>query len=232
MHNELVFFLEMFVAFSAVVIAARYGEVCLVSLMCAMIVLMNVVVLEQMNLFGMALTGGNALFGAVCLGSDVLAEHWGRKTAYRAVRIGFFVSAFFAVITRTILLYHPNAADEEMGGYHAIKTLMNPTWRIVGASMFSYIVTQHIDVWLFQFVRRLTRGRSLWLRSNSSTWLSQLLDSVIFTTLAFAGMGFPIVNMILFTYVIKVMASVLNTPFLYLTKLSFLAPRGAVYRES
>jgi uncharacterized integral membrane protein (TIGR00697 family) len=229
MPNELVFFLEMFVAFAAVVAAARYGEACLVALMCAMIVLMNIVVFEQMDLFGMELTGGNALFGAVCLASDVLAEHWGRRTAYRAVRIGFFVSAFFVVITQTILLYRPNAAD---AAYPALKTLFTPTWRIVGASMFSYIVTQHIDVWIFQFVRRATQGRALWLRSNSSTWISQLLDSVIFTTLAFAGTGFPILNMIAFTYIVKVAASVLNTPFLYLTKIPALSPRGAVYQPS
>ena len=48
----------------------------------------------------------------------------------------------------------------------------------VVASMIAYLAAQFIDVWLFHFWKRLTRGRHLWLRNNASTMVSQLIDSV------------------------------------------------------
>ena len=223
--NEAIFFLQTFVALGAVLLAARMGQIWLIGLLTAMLVLMNVFVLKQMNLFGMPLTGGNVLYAAVFLTTDLLAEHWGKRPAYRAVRIGFCVSLFFLAMSSLIVLYEPNAADAETGGGAALAVLMTPQWRIVSASMFSYLIVQHLDVFLFEWWRRRTRGKALWLRNNGSTWVSQGVDTVLFTVLAFAGMGFPIWNMIVFAYVLKILIAALDTPFIYLSKTQLLRPR-------
>ncbi|MBN1868370.1 queuosine precursor transporter [Candidatus Sumerlaeota bacterium] len=233
MTNEAVFFLHVLIVLSAVVFAARMGRIWLVSLMCAMLVLMNVFVMKQMRLFGMDVTGGNVLYAAVFLTTDILAEHHGKKAAYRAVRIGFFVSIFFVLMSQTILLYAPNAFDAELdgqptlGAHAAMNRLFSLSWRIVGASMVSYLIVQHLDVWLYGFWRRATKGRFLWLRNNASTWVSQFVDTIVFTVLAFAGTGFPIFNMIVFTYIVKIVVAAIDTPFLYLTKTRLLAPCDA-----
>ena len=92
--------------------------------------------------------------------------------------------------------------------------------------MFSYLLVQHLDVWLYDWIRRRTKDRFLWLRNNGSTCVSQAVDSILFTVLAFAGMeGFPLVQIILFTYIVKVMVALLDTPFIYLSKTSFFKPR-------
>jgi uncharacterized integral membrane protein (TIGR00697 family) len=209
----------------AVLIAARLGRVWLIALLGAMLVLMNIFVLKQMDLFGMALTGGNVLYAAVFLSTDLLAEHWGKRAAYRAVRVGFAISLFFLVMSNLILLYTPNAFDAELGGHAAMTTLFSPQWRIVAASMISYLVVQHLDVWLFEWWRRRTGGRMLWLRNNGSTWVSQAVDTVLFTSLAFVGAGFPIWNMIAFTYIVKIIVAAIDTPFIYLSKTPLFRPR-------
>ncbi|MGL4672970.1 queuosine precursor transporter, partial [Cetobacterium sp.] len=58
----------------------------------------------------------------------------------------------------------------------------------------------------------------LWIRNNGSTMVSQLVDNVLFTSLAFAGV-FPInimFEIFLSTYILKWIVAAMDTPFLYL----------------
>jgi uncharacterized PurR-regulated membrane protein YhhQ (DUF165 family) len=59
------------------------------------------------------------------------------------------------------------------------------TRQAVLASMIAYLFAQFVDVWLFHFWKRLTRGRHLWLRNNGSTLVSQLVDTVCVVTVTF-----------------------------------------------
>ncbi len=59
------------------------------------------------------------------------------------------------------------------------------TRQAVLASMVAYLFAQFVDVWLFHFWKRLTRGRHLWLRNNGSTMVSQLVDTVCVVFITF-----------------------------------------------
>jgi uncharacterized integral membrane protein (TIGR00697 family) len=69
-------------------------------------------------------------------------------------------------------------------------------------------------------VKRKTGGKMLWLRNNGSTWISQAVDTVVFTVIAFHGV-FPIWEMIVGLYLAKVVIAALDTPFLYAVKWYF-----------
>ena len=56
------------------------------------------------------------------------------------------------------------------------------------ASMVAYLVAQFVDVWLFHFWKRLTRGRMLWVRNNGSTLVSQLVDTTCVVLITFWGL--------------------------------------------
>jgi uncharacterized integral membrane protein (TIGR00697 family) len=232
MCNELLFGIEVLVTLSLVLLANRLGQIWLVALMAVMLVLMNIFVLKQMDLFGMQLTGGNVLYAATFLASDLLAEHWGKREAYRAVRVGFGASVCLVILGLLVIQFQPNSLDSSGGGIppdEALKALLTPSWRIVGASMFTYLVVQHLDVWIFTSVRRLTGERLLWLRTSASTIVSQTTDSFLFHPLAFAGLaGFTsttILNMILFNCLLKLMVALIENPYIYLSKLRWLRPR-------
>ncbi len=184
------------------------------------VVLMNVFVMKQVDLFGMAATGGNVLYASVFLATDLLSEHYGKKAAFRAVKIGFFGSVVFVVMTQFMLLMQPNDWDFAQGAFETLFTL-SP--RIVGASMVTYLVSQHLDIYLFDAIKKKTKGRFLWLRNNGSTFVSQFVDSSLFTLLAFYGVpGFEAIwSIIFFTWIIKIIVAGIDTPFMYLSKLSF-----------
>ena len=203
------------VSLSFVLLAFRLGKVWLVGIICANVILMNIFVVKGMYLFGLAATGGNVLYASIFLATDLLCEHYGKKEAMRAVRIGFFVSIFFLIMSQFILRFIPADYDFAQG---AMKTLFTLTPRIVLGSMAAYLVSQHLDVWLFNKIKEKTQGRMLWLRNNGSTFVSQLVDSAIFTVIAFAGV-YPLLELIVFTYIIKIIVAVLDTPFMYFSKM-------------
>ncbi|MDD4351560.1 MAG: queuosine precursor transporter [Candidatus Gracilibacteria bacterium] len=223
MSNNIIFIIYSIVALGGSLFSFKMGRIWLCAYIAACVVLMNIFVLKQMTLFGMAVTGGNVLYSSIFLSSDLLTEHYGKKVALQAVRIGFFISVFFVIASQFILLFHPNEFDFIQDSFLEIFSL---TPRIVAASMLSYLLSQHLDVYLFEKIKDLSKGRYLWLRNNLSTFLSQAVDSVFFTLAAFYGVfaNNVIWQIILFTYLVKLIVALLDTPFIYLSKLEIMKP--------
>ncbi len=93
--------------------------------------------------------------------------------------------------------------------------------RIAFASLLAYLISQYHDVWSFNFWREKTGGKYLWLRNNASTLISQAIDSVIFTGVAFFG-TIPfgeLMQIFITTYMLKLVVAVVDTPFLYAGRL-------------
>ena len=93
--------------------------------------------------------------------------------------------------------------------------------RLLLASLSAFIVSQLIDVYVFDKIKtKLPDNKHLWIRNNVSTILSQLVDSLIFVPIAFYGtVSFEtLIGLILSTYLIKVIVALLDTPFIYLIK--------------
>ena len=99
--------------------------------------------------------------------------------------------------------------------------------RVLG-SLFAYVVSQNWDVVVFHRIRESTGGSMLWLRNIGSTATSQLLDTVIFTVVAFAlaplllgsGQALPtgvIVELVIGQYLAKLLIALLDTPLVYAT---------------
>jgi hypothetical protein len=199
-----------------VLIAFRLGKIWLITVIAVNAVLMNIFATKGIYLFGLATTGGNILYASIFLATDLLDEYYGKKEAFRAVMIGFFASVFSLLATQSILKFSP--ADYDIA-QESLKTIFSLTPRIIFASMIAYLISQNLDVWSFMKIKKMTNGRHLWLRNNASTITSQLADSIIFTLIAFWGVYPNIWQLILFTYIIKVIIAVMDTPFIYLSKI-------------
>lgn len=225
MSNEVLFILMSLVSLGFVLLAFRLGKTWLIALIAVNAVLMNIFVVKQMTLFGLAATGGNVLYASIFLSTDLLAEHYGRSQALRAVRIGFFASIFFLIASQFILRFAPNDWDIAQESF---KLLFSVTPRIVAGSMIAYLISQHFDVYFFEKIKKITKGKYLWLRNNASTFTSQFIDSVIFTYIAFYGVpGFEkLGEIILFTWFIKIIVAVLDTPFMYLSTLKIFETKS------
>ncbi len=124
--------------------------------------------------------------------TDFISELYGERRASQVVWMGFFLNLwvmFILWIGGTLPGFEPPDAPEQ-GVFFDVRKL---AFTAVTASMIAYLVAQFIDVRLFHFWKRLTKGRYLWLRNNGSTLVSQLVDTtaVILITHFYAA-GLPI----------------------------------------
>lgn len=228
MSNELIFFTLTALILASTLLAFRLGRMYLVGLIMCEAALMNIFVVKQFDLFGMAVTGGNVLYGAIFLATDLLNEHYGKEIAKKAVWAGFGAGIFMLMVSQLTKAFTPN--DFDTTGT-AFAELFSPTGRIVTASLVSYLIVQHFDVWFFNRLKQWTHGRHLWLRNNLSTICSQGADSIFFTAAGLLAIeqfadspylaGFVSAEafwqVVLFTFLVKMIVAVLDTPIIYLS---------------
>jgi len=229
MNNELLFVLQTVIGLLFTIIAFRKGKHWLYGYIAVCIVLANLFVTKQISLFGLAATGGNVVYGAIFLSTDLLAEHYGKKAAREAVFIGFFAALFYTIMSQFILGFIPSS--EDWGAAEGMKRIFTVAPGIILASLSAYLVSQLHDIWAFHAIREKTDGKFLWLRNNGSTWISQLIDSLIFSSLAFlvfprliTGEEFAlpfetVLQIVISTYLLKLLVAVIDTPFIYLSYL-------------
>ncbi|MFW6030939.1 MAG: queuosine precursor transporter, partial [Halanaerobiales bacterium] len=145
--------------------------------------------------------------------SDTLTEIWGKDRAKFVIKLGFAASVISAIMIKLAIML-PSAPF--WTNQEAYQLILGSSIKIVVASMVAYLVSQFHDVWAFHFWKKLTKGKYLWIRNNLSTAVSQLIDTVIFITIAFYGTGSPIISMIIGQYTIKLIVAVFDTPLVYL----------------
>ena len=183
MTNEIIFILQTIIGLCFTLVAFKLGKVWIYAFIASCVILANIFVNKQITLLGLNATGGNVVYGAIFLATDLLSEHYGRKEARKGVFIGFFVSLFFLTMTQMIMFFQENSAD--YGASEAMNVIFSTSPAIVFSSLIAYLISQLNDIWFFHFLKNKTKGKYLWLRNNVSTWISQLIDSVIFSFLLF-----------------------------------------------
>ncbi len=223
--NEMIFIGFSLLLMTLNLFALKGGKYMLMLLIVVYTITMNVFVVKQFNLFGLAVTGGNALYGALFLATDLLSEHFGTKDARRSVYLGFFTMITFVLLMQVLLLFKTNEYDYSQD---ALNTLFKITPRIVVGSLLAYFIAQNIDIYIYEWIKKRTKGKHLWLRNNGSTMISQLIDTLVFTSVGLTAFEFlPFAGVIptsifwqnvLFTYLIKLLVAGIDTPFLYLSK--------------
>jgi len=224
MINELLLAASVVVIYGTVVAAYRlFGKSGMYAMTVVMTILANIEVLILINAFGMEQTLGNVAFASTYLITDILSENEGEKSASKSVWLGVFVSVIMVVFTQLWLLYTP--AESDWAQLH-IKAIFSTTPRLMLASFLGYIISQRFDVWLYHRLWDYTTAKSgdhikfLWLRNNAATLISQLINTVIFTSAAFGGWyDFKtLISVMISSYVIYIFTSLLDTPAVYLAR--------------
>lgn len=224
MINELLLIGSVIFIFAAALAGYKFfGKTGLYCLSAIATVLANIEVLILVDAFGVEQTLGNVLFAVTFLITDILSECEGKKAANKAVFIGMFTSVFFLLLSQSWMLYIPNEND---WASPAINTIFSNTPRMLIASFAVYAVSQMFDVWLYHKWWAFTekkcgdRRRFLWLRNNGSTLISQLINTLLFTFLAFFGtydFG-TLISIFFSSYIIYIFTSLLDTPVVYLAR--------------
>lgn len=186
------------------------------SILVASIVITNVIGVKVMTLFGVNFTAGVITYGIVFLCTDVIGEIWGKRTGYYIILLGFLANLFLLLFVQVAIWSTPASFWEE--NQTAYAATLGGVSRIVFASMVAYLFSQIHDVWAFDFWRRKFKGRLLIVRNNFSTITSQLLDSLIFLSIAFLPI-LPLADVLSMLWgqvIIKWAIALLDTPLILL----------------
>jgi uncharacterized integral membrane protein (TIGR00697 family) len=168
--------------------------------------------------------------------TDFISELYGKKRANIVVWVGLALNIWVLIILWLggVLPPHTELGPDGLPAIdHPDRTFFQiRKWTSMAtmASMIAYLTAQLVDVHLFHMIKRMTRGRALWLRNNGSTLTSQMVDSiaVILITYFFTNaisitpgetVAHGLLILILSNYVFKMTAALLDTiPFYVGTK--------------
>lgn len=155
--------------------------------------------------------GGVFLFPLAYILGDVLAEVYGLRASRRAILTAFGL-ALLASLTILLVQVSPPAAGWE--NQEAFAAVLGFVPRIVAASLVAFLVGQLVNAWVLDRLRRKTSGRLLRTRLIVSTVAGQLIDTLLFCTIAFAGIitGVDFVMYVVLGYVVKVLAEIVLLP--------------------
>lgn len=232
MRNEFLLIGSILLIYGMVLLAYKlFGKNGLFSMSVLATVFANIEVLILIDGFGMEQTLGNVMFASTYLITDILSENEGREYATKAVWLGVFASVVMLLFSQYFLLYTPATADWAIPHLRAI---FSTTPRMLLASFLGYVISQRFDVWLYhrfwEYTTRKTgdKKRLLWLRNNGATLIAQVLNTALFTMIAFAGWydGKTLLSVMLSSYVIYIFTSLLDTPVLYFAR--FMKFRGMI----
>lgn len=220
MNNELLWFLMLLINFVSITYVYRtFGKVGLFAWIPISSILANIQVVLLVNLFGYETTLGNIMYAGGFLVTDILSENYGEKDAKKAVKIGFVSMIFTAIVMKLAVSFQPSGVVEAQGNFAALKAIFDFMPRILFAGLAAYAVSQMHDVWAYSFwKKKFPSRRFIWIRNNASTIVSQFIDNLIFTSVAFWGVyPFDVLVQIFFvTYFMKLLVALFDTPFVYL----------------
>jgi uncharacterized integral membrane protein (TIGR00697 family) len=170
---------------------------------------------KQVALGPLAVEAGIFAFLLLVVVSSAVAELHGRTVANRLVQIGF-VPLIASIILAVIVLAVPASPDMEPARRDAFQLMMSGTPRIWLGGIIAYGVSQTLNVTIFSWLKGREGQSLLWLRAGIASVLSQIVDTLLFVSIAFLGV-FPIGELLAGQMIAKVVLSaVLVPPAIYL----------------
>ena len=149
--------------------------------------------------------------------TDLISEIYGQKKADQVVVAGIFASIFsigLIFISSQVPAIEGSPIDDAT--FNSV--FLNAPLAVL-ASMLTYLFAQFIDIRIYHFWKKLTKGKHLWLRNNFSTFTSQFVDTFTIVSLLIVFGILPqdkFLVLILSGFLFKVIVAILDTPLLYL----------------
>ena len=226
LNTFVLWFIMLFFCFSSILIFLKlFGYVGIYVYSALAIITGNIQVLKTVDFFyspePVAL--GTILFASTFLCTDILSEYYGPENARKNIIISF---SFFLFVTCLMILTVGIKPSSNDWIQTSISNVFTPMTRFFIASMIAYLLSQYFDVWIYSLIKNITLNKFLWLRNNVSTILSSLVDNTIFSFLAWIILNpnpetfYNVIMIYIFgTYVLRIFIAIIDTPFIYLSRL-------------
>lgn len=180
-------------------------------LFAACLLVSNILASKIMMVGPWSAPAGVLVFPLAYIINDVIAEVWGYRKARLIIWAGFGVNLLAVLFFSLGIVATPAPF---FGSQEAFATVLGNTPRIVAASLLAYLVGSFLNAYIMSRFKVLTRGKGFSIRAIVSTLLGEGADSLIFITVAFAGV-FPagvLFTMVLTQAIIKTVYEIAVLP--------------------
>jgi len=180
----------------------------------AVLLISNIASTKILQLGPFSFDGGTILFPLAYIFGDVLTEVYGYRRSRRVIWTGFFWILAAAGIFALVDILPPAQVWDLQSSYHSI---LGQAPRSVLASLVAYFAGEFSNSTVLAWMKVLTGGKWLWMRTISSTLVGEAVDTVLFLTIAFLGVLPPelLTAVIISNFIFKVGVEVLFTPITY-----------------
>ncbi len=180
----------------------------------ACLVASNIIAIKIFELNGYFLPAGIIVFPITYIIGDVVTEVYGFKYMRNLIFYGFLANI---LVTGFILfsIELPPAPFWELQEEYEL--ILSSTPRILVASMAGFLVGSLSNSWSMDYIKKLTSGKYLWLRTIGSTIIGEGLDTAIFILIAFSPVmdQAHLIGLLITQWVFKVLYETLSTPITY-----------------
>lgn len=154
--------------------------------------------------------------------TDIISEIYGKKKANLVVTNGIFASIFslgIVYVANQVPAIENSPVDNAL-----FSKVFGQTALAVLASMMAYLFAQYIDIQVYHFWKKLTKGKMLWVRNNFSTITSQAIDTftVLFLLCSFSILPWDVFwKLFISGFAFKLLIALCDTPFMYIAVWAF-----------
>ena len=164
----------------------------------------------ELGRFGVIVPAGVFIYALTFTLLDLIHERLGKQGARQVIGTAFVANLLLAAYAQLTVSW---PAPAFFDGQAAVARVLGSAPRIVGASLVAYLVASLVDAEIFAWWRTRVGGYR-WARVLVSNAVSTAVDSVVFVTLAFAGV-LPVLPLVVGQYVVKMVVTVLSLPLIY-----------------
>lgn len=216
--NELLFFSHVVILLFFLMVSLKMGKTALIVFICMQTVLANLFVTKQMELFSFTVTCSDVYAVSAIFGLNILQEYFGKEIAKKTIYLSFVFLFLFMIVSKIHLLYVPSIVDTTHSSFNVI---LKNTPRIVIASLSVFFLVQSFDVNFYGFLKKKYKKNSFLIRIGTSSIISQLLDTVLFSFFGLYGIVDNIYDIMIVSFFVKFLTVISCGLFVFFTNKFF-----------
>ncbi len=196
----------------------RLGQGAITAWIAILSLLANLFVLKQIDLMGLNATASDIFAIGNLLALNLLQEKYGRQATQNAIWASFSCLLFFVIMSQIHLHYIPSEYDSSQNAYSLI---LAASPRMMVASLFTFLLVDQFDSRFYRYVRQQLPQVSMILVSGFTMCISQTLDSILCNTLGLYGVVGALMEIIIVSIAIKLIAIISTIPWAFVSRRLF-----------
>lgn len=133
--------------------------------------------------------GGFFLFPLAYVLGDIVTELYGPRAARRAILTSFAVSILASICYQVIIALPPFPDEYGQAKQAALELALGPVWIVVLAGLAGFLAGQSLNSLVVSRMKRRMGERGLIGRLFTSSGLGELVDTIIFCSIAATAIG-------------------------------------------